>query len=154
MKTCTKCNASKALTEYYKDKSKQDGHRTECKVCKKMYAKRFRQTAEYKEWKRDNSKAYYHKVYKHDSNYKQKEKGRRVKRDYGISLNEYQRHIASPCDICGDVSEHLDHCHKTGIVRGGLCARCNHMLGHSKDNIETLKNAIRYLEEACTVKNI
>lgn len=145
MKECNKCNVSKPLTEFYKDKSKKDGHRHECKQCKKMYARDFRKTEEYKEWKRGNSKAYYHKVYKHDSSYKIREKARRVKRDYGITLDEYRKHLESPCDICGDSSKHLDHCHSTGLVRGGLCARCNHMLGHAKDNINTLKKAIIYL---------
>jgi hypothetical protein len=40
----------------------------------------------------------------------------------------------------------VDHCHSSGRVRGILCARCNSILGHSRDNIETLKAAIRYLE--------
>jgi hypothetical protein len=153
MKRCTKCNEEKPLTDYYKDKSKSDGYRTECKSCKKMYSKRFRQTEEYKNWKRKNSSAYYHSKYKHCVEYKTKEKARRVKRDYGITLVEYRKHLETPCDICGDVAKHLDHCHTTGTVRGGLCPRCNHMLGHSRDNIEILKNAIKYLEVSCTQTN-
>ena len=148
MKECTKCNVRKPLTEYYKDKSKNDGHRTECKSCKKMYSKRFRQTDEYKAWKRANSNAYYHEVYKHDAAYKRREKARRVKRDYGITMDEYKKHLSSPCDICGDESKHLDHCHITGNVRGGLCARCNHLLGHARDSKDILASAIKYLEDS------
>lgn len=145
-KKCNKCNEVKPLTEFYKDKSKNDGYRAECKSCKKMYAKEFRKTPEYKAWKRENSNAYYHKVYKHDINYKIKEKSRRIKRKYGISLADYDEHLKSPCDICGDESKHLDHCHTTGKVRGGLCARCNHMLGHARESIEILNKGIKYLE--------
>ena len=145
-KQCSKCNEVKPLTEFYKDKSKNDGLRGECKCCKKMYARGFRKTEEYKVWKRANSNAYYHKVYKHDEEYKLKEKRRRVKRNYGISLETYKKHLETPCDICGDESKHLDHCHETGLVRGGLCPRCNHMLGHAKDSIDRLNKAIKYLE--------
>lgn len=41
---------------------------------------------------------------------------------------------------------HTDHCHKTGKVRGILCHHCNLTVGHSKDDIERLKQIISYLE--------
>ena len=39
MKTCTKCYIRKNLIDFYKDKSKKDGHREQCKDCqkKKLY---------------------------------------------------------------------------------------------------------------------
>jgi hypothetical protein len=58
------------------------------------------------------------------------------------------------CKICNIVQEELikalavDHCHTTGKVRGLLCRECNLMLGNANDNIENLKAAIAYLEEA------
>lgn len=39
----------------------------------------------------------------------------------------------------------LDHCHSSGKLRGILCNDCNIGLGMFKDNIQTLKNAIDYL---------
>jgi hypothetical protein len=41
----------------------------------------------------------------------------------------------------------VDHDHKTGVLRGLLCSNCNKMLGFSLDNITTLLNAIKYLED-------
>lgn len=41
----------------------------------------------------------------------------------------------------------VDHCHKTGKVRGLLCNECNRAIGLLKENILTLKNAINYLEK-------
>lgn len=41
----------------------------------------------------------------------------------------------------------VDHDHKTGMVRGILCARCNHdILGHARDEIEFFERAIEYLK--------
>ncbi len=40
----------------------------------------------------------------------------------------------------------IDHNHTTGEVRGVLCSNCNIALGHSKDDIESLKRMINYLE--------
>ena len=44
-------------------------------------------------------------------------------------------------------SPHIDHCHKTGQIRGLLCHNCNLMLGFAKDNRTILQDAIKYLEE-------
>lgn len=41
----------------------------------------------------------------------------------------------------------VDHDHKTGKIRGLLCADCNKGLGNFKDNIISLRNAIEYLEK-------
>lgn len=41
----------------------------------------------------------------------------------------------------------IDHCHKTGIVRGLLCNNCNVGIGLFKDNIEILEKAILYLKQ-------
>ena len=49
-------------------------------------------------------------------------------------------------------SSDIDHSHETGKVRGLLCHNCNMLLGHSKDNINTLENAIMYLNKS-TLQN-
>lgn len=42
----------------------------------------------------------------------------------------------------------LDHCHKTGHIRGLLCTRCNFLLGFARDNVINLHAAIRYLDDS------
>lgn len=39
----------------------------------------------------------------------------------------------------------IDHCHKTGIVRGLLCHACNTAIGKFKDDVELLHKAIEYI---------
>jgi Recombination endonuclease VII len=39
----------------------------------------------------------------------------------------------------------VDHCHRDNKVRGLLCFKCNAALGHFKDSIDILKNAVQYL---------
>jgi transcription elongation factor Elf1 len=72
------------------------------------------------------------------------------KKKYGITKIEYQEMVdATPhCPICGSEEPLVvDHDHSTSKVRGLICNHCNLVLGHAKDNIETLKNAIKYLEQ-------
>lgn len=41
---------------------------------------------------------------------------------------------------------HTDHDHRTGVVRGIVCASCNVMLGGARDQIANLTAGIAYLE--------
>jgi hypothetical protein len=75
---------------------------------------------------------------------------------YGLTLNDYNLKLKQQgncCAICKTTSSgkrdwHVDHCHSTGKVRGLLCHSCNLMLGHAKDNMNTLEKAIQYLKES------
>lgn len=74
-----------------------------------------------------------------------------LKSEFGISLNEYEEILGSQngvCAICKQPQEKtlcVDHCHKTGVVRGLLCDNCNNGLGRFGDNPEILISAIDYL---------
>lgn len=41
-KTCIKCNQSKPLSDYYKDKIVKTGYKSKCKVCYIKYGKQFK----------------------------------------------------------------------------------------------------------------
>jgi thiol-disulfide isomerase/thioredoxin len=79
-----------------------------------------------------------------------------IKRKYGISEEEYiqiLKKFDNKCGICSSTDSggrskrmSLDHCHKTGKIRGILCHSCNTGLGLLKDSTEILQKAIDYLE--------
>jgi hypothetical protein len=54
----------------------------------------------------------------------------------------------SKCFICSEKSKLvIDHCHNNNKVRKLLCSNCNTALGLFKENIKTIKNAIKYIED-------
>lgn len=52
------------------------------------------------------------------------------------------------CKICSSdlVRPVLDHCHKSGELRGLLCSSCNSGIGFFKDNVESLLAAASYVQ--------
>lgn len=56
-----------------------------------------------------------------------------------------------PCEACGSQINWklcIDHCHKTGRYRGLICSYCNSALGYIRDNPDTARKLIAYLERA------
>lgn len=85
-----------------------------------------------------------------------------LRQKYGIGLHDVVS-IASEqggCGICGSQATGqigkgnkpafwvVDHCHKTGKIRGVLCHPCNKLLGMAKDNPQVLRFAADYLEKS------
>lgn len=74
-----------------------------------------------------------------------------VSRRLGILPEAYRRVVAAAngkCCICTrDLGRpSVDHCHKTGRIRGALCAGCNQGLGCFRDSVDLLRHAAVYLE--------
>lgn len=80
---------------------------------------------------------------------------RRVSTTYGLERGEWNRLFGEQegrCAICRETrSEKLsvDHDHKSGLVRGLLCRRCNNYLlaKGARDRPEVLRAAADYLEK-------
>ena len=79
----------------------------------------------------------------------------RIRRQYGIEKEEYYDLIDrqdNRCLICGTqfgtIKPCIDHCHRTGRIRGILCSPCNTILGAAHDDPDRLLAAIRYLQQA------
>lgn len=127
MKTCIKCKVAQAFVYFDKQPGNKDGFNNSCKKCRKAY-----QAAR----KATNPKKF--------KDYKLQER-------YNITIAQYdQMYLAQSgcCAIChtgSNKSLHVDHCHKTGKVRGLLCLSCNRGIGFLKDSRELLKAADEYL---------
>lgn len=71
-------------------------------------------------------------------------------RKYGLSMVEFTAISAAQgqkCKVCRRTSIplHVDHCHRTGRIRGLLCTRCNCGIGQFREDPRVLARAIDYL---------
>ena len=74
---------------------------------------------------------------------------RSKKSKYGLNRDEVlELWSKENCDICERPlnKKNIDHCHKTGKVRGVLCTQCNTGLGKFQDDIDVMHKAIEYLK--------
>lgn len=116
-----------------------------------------------KEKRKQYQKEYYqnHKISYDPVKYKQNEAklwANQLKYRMGITPEQYEELLKEQngvCAICKEFNKRkdriirfdVDHCHRTGRVRGLLCNNCNQALGRIKDSIPNLKTAIGYLEK-------
>lgn len=86
---------------------------------------------------------------------KDKAADQRLQREYGITLDQYNailKRQGGRCAICGQHSSvfktrlSVDHCHKTGLIRGLLCMTCNRALARFKDDDRLLQSAAEYIK--------
>lgn len=132
-KTCKNCKIEMNLDFFYTFYDKWSNKRypsSRCKTCHQDYKK-------------------------NNPNKTKNAKSEKLKLRYGLTYEEWEKireEINYSCMICGitelelDRKLDVDHCHNSGKVRGCLCNHCNGMLGHARDNISILKEAIKYLE--------
>ena len=73
---------------------------------------------------------------------------------YGITLDDYNDMLKKQnnrCHLCGshndDTKLYVDHCHKTGKVRGLLCHHCNTALGLLMESPDKIKGLMYYAEK-------
>jgi hypothetical protein len=129
LKECSRCGEVKEVLYFSKDKQHTSGYKSACKECAKKDFKKWRE-ANLQEVRVKDRFLYYKRKYKLSDEVAQ-----------GLVINR-----TGECSICGCISPLVvDHCHTTNEVRGFICSACNSMLGYSKDNLQTLQNAINYL---------
>ncbi len=70
---------------------------------------------------------------------------------YGITveaLRQMEAEHAGVCACCGELAKlQVDHCHRTGAVRGLLCGSCNLLLGMAKDSTDRIRKALSNLQK-------
>lgn len=118
-KTCNRCFTEKPIEDFYKDQGSKGGYKNQCKLCIRGY-----------------QKTYLVPDYQFAA---------RLKSIYKITLEEYEAMEKAQdykCFLCLKPYHrklYVEHCHKTGKVRGLACAPCNTTLGHLENNPEVLE---------------
>ena len=126
MKKCRGCEIEKTEDNFYLQKS---GYLYPyCKPCNSIRSR---------DWKRNNKEKHYHNQIK--------DKFKMTAEQHKILLDTH----FNRCGICGkhEASRRLsvDHCHKTNVVRGILCRRCNLGISYFYDDVKLIKSAMTYL---------
>lgn len=136
MKTCSRCKQNKEDHEFRVDKRMICGLRSQCRKCEISYQRQHR---------KDNPDLY-----------KERDRASKLKGNYNITSTEYNSLLVKQdgkCVICGAHYTKLnkglviDHNHNTNEIRGLLCSNCNCVLGLVYDNIDILKEMIKYLRD-------
>lgn len=155
MKICYLCKNGLSLNEFYKNNKSKDGYQHRCKKCAKETVSN---------WQKQNPKKVHTRNMRWEKRHPDKVKRKRSKyrnsdtyknwyyqKYYNITLKTYlllSEQQDNKCLICSKKeSLHVDHCHKTGKIRGLLCGNCNKAIGLLKENKNNLNNAILYLEK-------
>ena len=86
--------------------------------------------------------------------YREATKYRNLKNLYGITKEEYldklelQNHVCAICksEFLNSRDIHLDHCHKTRLIRDILCQQCNFLVGILESNPTKVDLCWNYLK--------
>ena len=142
-KVCRKCNRSRPRTEFQAREKRhaRDGLGSYCSMCRGEYLKGWymKRKSEGRDWYKNN---------------RDRHKDMTLRCHFGIGLEKYNEILESQegrCAICGKSKDDnkkslcVDHCHKTGKVRGLLCDHCNKGLGQFMDDPQLLLLAHEYI---------
>jgi len=142
MKKCTVCKLELPFENYHKSKSSSDGYGYRCKKCDREARHNYRD--------------------KNRERFREVSRRKYLKHRYSITPEIYEKILEDQggcCAICkidsnkSAYGKHVsprfsvDHCHKTGNVRGLLCNSCNRGLGLLGDDPEVLEQAVLYLRK-------
>jgi hypothetical protein len=154
---CSTCDRRFPDDRFVKHVNGAGGLTRRCKEC----AKRL-----HYEWRvanADHYRAYvkrWTKQYRADNpKYNRSAKNSTFKSKYGVTIDEAERLLVrqnNQCAVCettldpmgtliGNKKPCLDHCHRTGTVRGFLCNGCNTALGMMRDDPLLLERGAAYV---------
>lgn len=146
MKNCSKCKETKELSQFWSRKESNGRLKSHCKSCLSKSAKKYEV---------DRIRTYDEVKSYHLRKFWPGKSSKEVLSLYK-NLTIKQNNL---CAICGKVetvfdnkrkevrSLAVDHCHRTGKVRGLLCMGCNQGLGNIKENFDTALNLARYIQQ-------
>lgn len=138
LKRCCRCRKHLPFERFNKRGRAKDGLHECCRECQKKHSKPRSEKGKprCKQWIR----------------------ARNLRINFGITPEEFDAILnlqGGCCMICRTTEPKgkgkgwcVDHCHKTGRVRGVLCAPCNFLIGLAQENERILMAAILYLESA------
>lgn len=155
-KKCTKCHQELPATRafFYSHSTGKYGLRAACKACYLKTIREARNSDAYRKYQREYKRAY-NKTTHGQAGIRHAD----YRRKYGITIEDYDQLLnkqGGTCAICGIVPTNkrldVDHCHKTGMIRGLLCNICNMALGRFEVDYRVSKDSKaefrKYLELA------
>lgn len=165
---CTRCKVEKPLSDFHVQPDKRNGRHSGCKPCvmeraRELYAIKTANTRRNKppvdlDAKRDAARAQNRAWYANNRDRAMANQRRNaLRRIYGLTEEQYASMLAvqgGKCALCGGCASRskagrlqfrVDHCHKTGVVRGLLCAGCNTGLALLGDTPDSLRKALIYV---------
>lgn len=168
-KCCRKCGKTKPAEDFYQHPNMKDGRLHHCKPCHLLMnaACRAKKPKQYNEasrkyqrdWRKKNPESYAAARKKFNEKNRDKilksKKEARLWKQYGMTTARYDQMVKEQgglCLVCGDPPRgrfkklHIDHCHKTGKVRGLLCVGCNRAAGYLSDDHIRARSLADYLE--------
>lgn len=162
-KRCNKCKENKSLSSFRKVSKSKDGYCYYCRPCETAITYRARyKDIESSERFREKQRLYREKKNQNPEWVKKETERKRLHnltKRYSITTKFYNNMLEEQnnlCAICGkefNNSDHvhdkpnIDHCHKTGKIRGIVHSKCNSMIGFAEDDVEKLEEAIKYLKK-------
>ncbi len=171
---CPKCKTTKPDTDFSTNPHRKTGYNSWCKVCLAAASKlsRSRKPEHYASYQREyrashvetiraqNVRSYWNNREKRlalNKEYYDPEKKHawHIRREFGLTAQDYAQLLARQrggCAICGAPPTGkklaVDHCHKTGKIRGLLCGKHNKALGLFADDPALLLKAVVYLKDS------
>lgn len=149
---CRQCRVLKTRESWHRNKHKYaEKFREERRetVNESLKVKRLANLDEYRKYGRDK--------YQRD---KDRQNILRAIVKFQFNIDDFYKMLEAQnnrCAICGNLETRrfngnitrlaLDHCHKTGRVRGLLCHACNTGIGKFNDDIELMGKAMKYIRK-------